>query len=288
MKSKFLLIAVSALFAAAALLSGCGSDNNYVVEDEPVETEAEPALNTIGEPITGENVLTANLTNETGRDIIGFAMKVSEDTEFGANLMDEGDVFTAGEERILYYDAADAFEAAAAQTGTDPNEPVLEPAFDIQLTLKAAEEGGEDTVVVLHQFPFGDLTAGELRFEDEVAFVTYVSSATGEELTTKEAELKLKEDEAAAAAPAASTTTATTTQQNSTSSSTGSSNSGSSNSGSGNSSNSGGSSSGGSDSGSGSGGDSGSSNQGGSSDNSGGSSGGGDDSGCIGDEGLVY
>ena len=286
MKSKFLLIAVSALFAAAALLSGCGSDNNYVVEDEPVETEAEPALNTIGEPITGENVLTANLTNETGRDIIGFAMKVSEDTEFGANLMDEGDVFTAGEERILYYDAADAFEAAAAQTGTDPNEPVLEPAFDIQLTLKAAEEGGEDTVVVLHQFPFGDLTAGELRFEDEVAFVTYVSSATGEELTTKEAELKLKEDEAAAAAaPAASTTTTTTTQQNSTSSSTGS----SSNSGSGNSSNSGSGSSGSdSGSGSGSGGDSGSSNQGGSSDNSGGSSGGGDDSGCIGDEGLVY
>ncbi|MGI5874616.1 MAG: hypothetical protein ACOX8R_08190 [Bacillota bacterium] len=285
MKSKFLLIAVSALFAAAALLSGCGSDNNYVVEDEPVETEAEPALNTIGEPITGENVLTANLTNETGRDIIGFAMKVSEDTEFGANLMDEGDVFTAGEERILYYDAADAFEAAAAQTGTDPNEPVLEPAFDIQLTLKAAEEGGEDTVVVLHQFPFGDLTAGELRFEDEVAFVTYVSSATGEELTTKEAELKLKEDEAAAAAaPAASTTTTTTTQQNSTSSSTGS----SSNSGSGSGSSNSGSGSSGSDSGSGSGGDSGSSNQGGSSDNSGGSSGGGDDSGCIGDEGLVY
>lgn len=190
-KSKVLALTLTALLSLALLLCGCGAKEEA---QEPAEEEI--ALNTIGDPVEGDNVFVVNLTNGTDREITGFAVKEAEEKDFSANMLAEGDVFAPGEERVLYFDASAAADAEGA--GEEGFE--LEPAFDIQLTLKAEEEGGEDTVLVLHQFPFGDMTGGQLCLEDEVAFVTYTSAATEEEISTKDAELKLKADEEAAAA----------------------------------------------------------------------------------------
>ena len=55
----------------------------------------------------------------------------------------------------------------------------------------------------LHAFPFEDIEKGEICYEDDVAYLTYTSVASKEELNTKEAELAVKVAEQKAAEEAA-------------------------------------------------------------------------------------
>ena len=205
MKLKSLTPGLIGLLAAGLLLCGCGSAEG-TAEPEPTETafaEVQPdpdaLLKTIGTEQSGETVYRVKLKNETGRDIVGFSIRESNEATFPENMLPDGDVFAAGEERILYYDAAAAIEAARlAEENGDADAPAMEPAYDIELTLKAETEDGEDTVVVLHYFPFDDMESGTLCYEDEVAFVAYHAIFTDQDISTKAAEPKLREDEIAA------------------------------------------------------------------------------------------
>lgn len=206
MKKNILCISLIMLFAAGFLMSGCSSkkdstdekSDEQTVSDEKTEKEQDPdaLLNTIGVEQTGEHVYKIKLKNETGKDIIGFSIKETSQEEFPENLLEEDDVFAADEERILYYDATEAIEAAQSVEPADENTPALDPAYDISLTFKEEEE---DTVLVLHYFPFDDMESGSIQLEDEVAFVSYHSTVTDQDISTKEAELKIKADEAEAA-----------------------------------------------------------------------------------------
>lgn len=198
--------AFSCLFAFAA----CG-------QEEAVEGEApvaeEPAMATIGTEVEGEHVFAVELTNSTGYDIVGFSVKLCEEAEFTTNMLAEGDVYTAGETRMLYFDAAYGYDyMASQQSGSDM---VLDPAFDIQLTLKAAEEGAEDTVVVLHQFPFGDMEKGEILLAEAIAYVSYTSAGTGESVSTLEAEKQILDTAQTAAADSGKTADSSKSQNNS-------------------------------------------------------------------------
>ena len=95
-------------------------------------------------------------------------------------MMKDSDVFAADEERVLYYDATEAIAANAAEE-TD-SDKVLTPEYTIQLTFS------DDTTAELHQFPFDDVEAAEIHWEDEIAYLVYTSVSSQTEVNTKEAE----------------------------------------------------------------------------------------------------
>ena len=235
--------AFSCLFAFAA----CGQEE-AVEEEAPVAEE--PAMATIGTEVEGEHVFAVELTNTTGYDIVGFAIKLCEEAEFTTNMLADGDVYTAGETRMLWFDAAYGYDyMASQQSGSDM---VLDPAFDVQLTLQATTEGAENTVVVLHQFPFGDMEKGEILLADTIAYVSYQSVTTGETVSTLGAEQQIQQNSQTTAGDTAKTKKPTAASGN---------NEGNN--------------------------DSGNTEETTTTETSGDSSGSGD-SGCIGDEGLVY
>lgn len=199
MKKRILSLSLVAMFAAGLLLSGCGAEKGQTDDtnkDQSVtDQDPDALLKTIGVELTGENVYQVKLTNNTGKDIVGFSVKDSSQEAFPENLLAEDDVFANGEERILYYDATDAIEAAKAAQSTDANAPVLDPAYDVSLTFL---DGEEETVLVLHAFSFNDMESGSILLEDDVAFVSYHSTVTDQDVSTKEAEMKIKANEEAA------------------------------------------------------------------------------------------
>ncbi len=155
----------------ACLLCTCGmagcSD-----QKEQSEKGKEEQIKTFGQ------VYETVLKNATGKDITGIALKDSGMTGISENKLLDGDVFAKGERRTLIYDATKAVTEATTPT---------EATCNLQITF----QGGKKKK--LSDVPFDDMRECEIRFEDGVAFLSYVSVETKEEITTKDAELKLKE-----------------------------------------------------------------------------------------------
>lgn len=195
----------------ATVLSGCGSggsepDSTAAETSAEETTAAEEEVKTIGTADETDGTYKVRLLNNTGSDISGVSIKLIDETEFPENMMEENDVFTAGEERDLYYrpetDEAEtaADESAQSEASQDGSEALLDPGYDIQLTF------ADGRSFILNAFPFEDIEEGELCLEDDVAFITYTSTSTNQEISTKEAQLAIKaaaESQAAAEAEAA-------------------------------------------------------------------------------------
>ncbi|MGN0478417.1 MAG: hypothetical protein ACI4GO_03200 [Hominenteromicrobium sp.] len=195
----------AALVLAAASFAGCASGGESSASEVPVSSEAtatpeptatpspepEEKLAVIGTESDKETVFAVVLENGTKQDITGIAVKDSSLEEFPENMLEDEDVFAAGEKRTLYYDSESAVKAAEEEQ--DGSDKLLEPQYDIRITL---EDG---TVLVLHAFPFGDLEEGKILVEEDIAYLEYTSAESGQKVSTKEAELAVKEAEEAAA-----------------------------------------------------------------------------------------
>lgn len=185
-------IYIGLIFGIMSLsLVGCGGDKKTETKESEtiiVETVAE-TFKTIGDETENENAFSLKVKNNTGLDITGVSIKLFDETEFPANMLVEDDTFAVNEERILYFADVDK-ETEETQS---EDEKVMTPGYDIQITF------ADESVKVLHGFPFGDIAEGEICLEDEVAFVKYVSLSTGENVSTKDAELATKQAEEAAA-----------------------------------------------------------------------------------------
>lgn len=200
MIKKHIFVCLAAIIAVLSLLAGCASQSGAPVQvsatmppqiettPEPEaapESEEEPeyaeeSLLTIGVAAEGEDVFAVVIKNDTGADITALSVKDSFQQAFPESLISEGDVFEAGEERILFYDATAAIESAR-ENGDD------EPAFDMSVTL------ADGRTAVMHDFPFDDMENGDIRCEDGVAFVVYRSISEEREISTLDAELALLE-----------------------------------------------------------------------------------------------
>ena len=156
-------------------------------KETETETETEPALPVIGEEAEGENILTAKIKNGTGMDITGVSVKYPSLEEYPGSMLPGDEVFADGETRILYYDSTDALEADAAEK-TDPEDKDGNIDYTIELTF-------DDETAVLHNFPFGDAEEIEIHAKEDVVYLTYRSIATGEPVTTEEAERAIKVEE---------------------------------------------------------------------------------------------
>lgn len=193
MKKRFLAGVLCVAMACAFV--GCGSKEETKATEKETETVVEETeietFKAIGTEITTEEGFCVKLKNSTGLDIVGVSVRTFDEPEFPASMLAEEDNFVVGEERMLYVKSV---EEETDAENADPEAKLLTQGYDIQLTF------ADESVKVLHAFPFGDITEGEICLEDDVAFVKYVSVSTKETVSTKEAELAVKQEEEAAAA----------------------------------------------------------------------------------------
>lgn len=195
MKKKILVTLCLTVSLAVLTMTGCKKEEETEVPDqetvEEEQVEEEEVLKTIG--VEEQDAFKVKLTNSTGKDIKGLSIKMIDEEEFPESLIEaEGDVYAIDESVYLYYKPTEEEQTEEAAEG-DEDERLLTPGYDIQLTF------ADDSVVVLHSFPFDDIEEGALYLEEEVAFLKYDSVSSGDSVETKEAELAIKEQEKAAA-----------------------------------------------------------------------------------------
>ena len=198
MKRKVLIALCVCMIGVAGMTSGCGDKK----EETPVVEEKEPELKTIGKE--DKEAFKVEIKNATGKTIKGIAIKQTDGESYPENMLEDGDVFTDQESRNLYYKAPEDTTKETEENTEDmaaesekAQEKELEQGYDIQLTFE------DDSTAELHAFPFEDIEKGEICYEDDVAYLTYTSVASKEELNTKEAELAVKVAEQKAAEEAA-------------------------------------------------------------------------------------
>ena len=207
MKRKVLVTLCLCMIGLAGTVTGCGSkkEETPVVEEE----KKEPELKAIGQE--DKEAFKVEVKNATGKNIKGVAIKLTDEDAYPENMLEEGDVFADQESRNLYYKALEknenedvTEESETTENDGTEDEKVLEQGYDVQLTFE------DDSTAELHAFPFGDIEKGELCYADDVAYLTYTSIESKEQIDTKEAELAVKQaaeqkaaEEAAAQAAAA-------------------------------------------------------------------------------------
>ena len=198
MKRKVLIALCVCMIGVAGMTSGCGDKK----EETPVVEEKEPELKTIGKE--DKEAFKVEIKNATGKTIKGIAIKQTDEESYPENMLEDGDVFTDQESRNLYYKAPEDTTKEIEENTEDmaaesekAQEKELEQGYDIHLTFE------DDSTAELHAFPFEDIEKGEICYEDDVAYLTYTSVASKEELNTKEAELAVKAAEQKAAEEAA-------------------------------------------------------------------------------------
>ena len=166
----------------ASSFSGSGSAN------------FEPAIvrKTIGKNGTGFTVKKVTLLNLTGQNIIGFTIKHSLEPQFGANMLETGDVFLLDESRDVYYDLEAALNAQAAQTPEEKAQN-LYITYNVQIIL------ADGTTMVLHDFPFNNMEKGRLIVQNGTGFLEYEDFLTGEDIVTRQHEIDANAADQAAA-----------------------------------------------------------------------------------------
>ncbi len=192
MKRKLVSVLFMGTLAASVIMSGCGKEKKeekIVVSSSattpvptqtpsPIPTATPVPIKMIGEKVQGAYEIL--LKNETGKQIRGIFIKTEEETEYKVNLLMQNDPFKAGEERILFYKVAGK-ENADSQ--------VEKQEYSVQLVFD------DETEVILHDFPFGDLTKTEIHMEDNVAYLTYISAKTKAPVSTKAMEMMASTEE---------------------------------------------------------------------------------------------
>jgi len=189
MKRKVLVTLCLCMIGLAGTVTGCGSkkEETPVVEEE----KKEPELKAIGQE--DKEAFKVEVKNATGKNIKGVAIKLTDEDAYPENMLEEGDVFADQESRNLYYKALekneneDVTEESETTNDGTGDEKVLEQGYDVQLTFE------DDSTAELHAFPFGDIEKGDLCYADDVAYLTYTSIESKEQIDTKEAELAVKQ-----------------------------------------------------------------------------------------------
>ena len=191
--------------------------SGFMDEKEVIVPEVEaPKYKTIGTVAQGPLVKKTLLMNLTGKDIIGFAIKSSDEPTFGNKLLMEGDLFVLDEIRQLLFDPSPAKKpetqtatSAESQTTTiaDNSKPTngSEAPTQAPETSTEPEAAGEDnkkydaqitfsdwTVYVIHDLPFDDMKLGRLMLQNDILFLEYTSEETGEEVITRKKEYDIK------------------------------------------------------------------------------------------------
>ena len=130
--------------------------------------------------------------NLTGQNIVSFTIKHSLESQFGANMLEAGDVFAMDESRDVYYDLGPALDAQAAQTPEEKSRN-LYMTYNVQIVL------ADGTTIVLHEIPINEMEKGRILFQNGTGFLEYENPLTGEDIITRQHETDANAADQAAA-----------------------------------------------------------------------------------------
>ena len=208
MKKGFAAIITTAIVMSTA--AGCTKVDEAEKVSSPATTAAATmsaeTLATIGNVAEGEYISCVKTYNSTEQDITSVQVKDSSMSDYGDNLLEDGDTFKNGEARNFYYDTENAEKAASAATPVSTASGELTNAYisaDYEVKLILADQ----TELVLHSFPFanGKEVSIYRASSDEGGFgyLTYEDEESGDEISTYDTEKGIYDSEQAAAQQAA-------------------------------------------------------------------------------------
>lgn len=194
MKKKFAKVFVM-LLCAGCVLGSCGKQEEKKVAPKETakevkeETEKEEKLQSVGNKST--KVCHILMTNETGKNITGLAVKRLDETEYPANMLKSEQKIEDKEKFDFYYTAKEEkynSENEGKEQNSELADAVIKPTYSLQVSFE------DKTVVELSSFAIEDMEETVLCFENDVYFFKYRSVSEKTEVTTKEMELMVKAD----------------------------------------------------------------------------------------------
>ncbi len=127
---------------------------------------------------------------DAGSDIDNeFMSALIKDYDDG-NMLEKDDVFEKDSVRVFYYKADETEETAAED---DDSKMIMNPAYIIVIHVVNSDDPDAYDEYVLHNIPVDDADEVVINFADNTAYISYVSKATGEEISTLEAEKAIVE-----------------------------------------------------------------------------------------------
>ena len=133
--------------------------------------EADAHLNIIGEKEEGSDIYRMKLVNSTGYAIIGFTVIPETAKEMPENMLYKAEPFADKEERILYY--------------KQPSKKKKNIRYDLEVVFE------DKTYYRMTDVPLSDIKEAVIYYNDGVVYLVYISKKTGEQTSTKDAELAL-------------------------------------------------------------------------------------------------
>ena len=199
---KKLLTAILVLTVMMIPATGCGQGSDSSSADSQVQSssteelsaepdEKTPPVRTLG--TKAEEAYSVLLTNETGQDVTSMKIGTSESMDSADDLL-EGEEAFADEEQVQVFYAPEDVEEQESE-----GEKELTPEYEVEIALA---DGSEHT---LHAFPFDDISEGAIKIQEEegIAYLSYTSVSSDEEVETLDAEKAIIDQEKEAAAKAA-------------------------------------------------------------------------------------
>lgn len=106
------------------------------------------------------------------------------------NMLEKGDIFEKDSARVFYYKAEETEKTVAEG---DDSEMIMNPAYIIVIHVVNSDDPDTYDEYVLHNIPVDDADEVVINFADDTVFISYVSKATGEEISTLDAEKAIVE-----------------------------------------------------------------------------------------------
>lgn len=127
---------------------------------------------------------------EAGSDIDDeFMSALIKDYDDG-NMLEKDDVFEKDSARVFYYKAEETEKTAAEG---DDSEMIMNPAYIIVIHVVNSDDHDAYDEYVLHNIPVDDADEVVINFADNTVYISYISKATGEEISTLEVEKAIVE-----------------------------------------------------------------------------------------------
>lgn len=179
MKKKQIMAVLTALTLAMGII-GCGSRKQEPAAEEQKQEETAPEEKTLGQKADGEDIIHFELENASGKDIKSFMARNTADGDFSTNELADGDLYKNGEKRQIYL--------KKSESTNNQDEREMNPEYEIKVTFT------DDSSNVLHQVALDDIKDGRLMLEGDLSYLIYTSKQSAEQVVTKEAEQKIRDD----------------------------------------------------------------------------------------------
>ena len=165
-KKLFAMFTLSLAVACTSLQFVMAEEDNADVAEFTQLSENSSEIAAIGKKAEGDYEVL--IKNATGKAIKGLSIDIDSEGK-GEDLLKDQEAFAKDEERMLYVTPKE----------TDPSAKDFKPpVYDLELTFE------DDTTVVLHTFPFGDVKEAEIRLQDGVGYLIFESLSLKAEQNT--------------------------------------------------------------------------------------------------------